>query len=106
MPWQVQPLHTMRFKMKSNYMNNSICWGRQERMAGVDNFLVYLQTGVKYISLCTYHPEAVPPDAWYIQNVVFYSTLYIHQEWLYNNDFLISSNPKPGAGVYIYGVQI
>jgi len=48
-------------------------------MAGVDHFLVYMQTAVKY------------------------RILYIHQEMVYTSHFLIFSRPKPGGGVYFWG---
>ena len=38
----------------------------------------------------------------YIESVVFWGRLHIHQEMAYTSHFLILSRPKPGGGVYIW----
>ena len=44
------------------------------------------------------------PVVVYIESVVFGVSLHIHQEMVYTSHYLIFSRPKPGGGVYIYGV--
>ena len=38
----------------------------------------------------------------YVQTVVFWGSLHVHQEMAYTSHFLNFSRPKPGGGVYIY----
>jgi len=64
------------------YIHHHRVWAyRKKKMAGVYHFLVYMQTA---------------------RAAVFWGSLHIHQEMVYNNHFLIFSKPKPGGGVYIY----
>jgi len=70
---------------------------KTKKMSGVDHFLVYMQTAVKYRSMYIHHPWVV-----YIESVVFHSSLHIHQEMVYNSHSLNFSRPKPGCGAYIW----
>jgi len=57
----------------------------------------------KYTPVCVYHHGAVHVVV-YIDIVVYLGSLHIHQEMAYTTHFLILSRPKPGGGVYMYGV--
>jgi len=68
-------------------------------MAGVDHFLVYMQTTIKStFSIYTTPGARSAPGVVYIQIATFYSGFHIHQEMVYTSHFLIFSGPKPGGG--------
>ena len=69
-------------------------------MSGVYHFLVNMQTAQKYHSVYIHHHGGAPVVV-YIESVVFWVSLHIHQEIIYTSHFLIFSKPKPDGGVYI-----
>ena len=72
---------------------------KNREMAGVDDWVVYIQTAVFYISLYIHHPGgASRPGA----SVVFYSSLHIHHQIVHTSHSPIFSRPKPGGGVYLW----
>ena len=42
----------------------------------------------------------------YIESIVFYSSLNIHHQIVHTSHFPISSMPKPGGGVYLWGPNL
>ena len=55
---------------------------KNREMAGVDDLVVYMPTAVKY------------------------NSLYIHHQIVHTSHFPIFSRPKPGGGVYLWGVNL
>ena len=75
-------------------------------MAGVDHWVVYMQTAVKYSSLYIHHLGALhAPGVVYIESVLFYSSLHIHHQMVYTSHFPIFPSPNPVV-VYIFGARI
>ena len=62
------------------YTTTGFGLGKNMKMAGVDHFLVYIQTAVKYNTFF---------------NAVFYSSLRIHQDMVYTSNCLILLGPTP-----------
>ena len=78
---------------------------KNKKMAGVDHFLVYMQTAVKYSCLYVHHPGggAAPPGLyklWYFTAVCIYT-----KTWSTPDIFLFFLGPNPVV-VYIFGVSI
>ena len=85
---------------------------RRSKMAGVYDFLVYMQ----FFQICSnthkahlrHAPRgrAAPLWWWCVCVVACLSSLHIHQEVVYTSHFLICSRRKPGGGVYVHGVPM
>ena len=82
---------------------------KNKKMTGVYNFFVYVQTAPQSSSLYIHHhgwaacPHGAPMEV-YIESVVVWGSLHIHQEIVCTSHFLNFSGPKAGGCVYIYGV--
>jgi len=76
---------------------------KNTKIAGVYNFLVYMQTASKYCSLYIHHHgSAKRPHVGEYRKCCCFGILHIHKEIVYTSHFLIFSWPRPGGDVYIY----
>ena len=78
----------------------TVCGPRKnKKFSGAYQFLVYMQIAHKYFSLYIHHHGgAARPVVVYIESVVFWGSLHIHQETVYTSHIRIFSRPKPGGG--------
>jgi len=82
-----------------NIHHHRIWAWRNEKMAGVDNFLVYVQTAVEHNTYYIHHPGgAACPRGGVYTNCVLYSSLHIRPEMADTSHVLIFPWPKPGGG--------